>query len=168
MKKIENKIQECNRLEDYMFYPNGHQIKVPVYEVNGCNGFNQIIGYAKYINKGKQILYRGETGLHGAMLPSLYRKDKSQRGQSNSFKQLSDYISSALKHPRFAKITGMSAFSAEWKKRVALEALLQHYGVPTRCIDVVDNHWISLWFGLYKLYQEKRNPACIGYIYHEI
>ena len=26
--------------------------------------------------------------------------------------------------------------------------MLQHYGIPTRFIDVVDNHWIALWMGL--------------------
>ena len=29
-----------------------------------------------------------------------------------------------------------------------IEAMLQHYGIPTRFIDVVDNHWIALWMGL--------------------
>ena len=26
--------------------------------------------------------------------------------------------------------------------------MLQHYGFSTHFVDVVDNHWIALWFGL--------------------
>lgn len=34
--------------------------------------------------------------------------------------------------------------------------MLQHYGVPTRFIDVVDNHWIALWMGLNKTEKPKQ------------
>lgn len=39
-----------------------------------------------------------------------------------------------------------------------MEALLQHYGYSTHFIDVVDNHWIALWFGLNKI-QEIKNRS---------
>ena len=32
--------------------------------------------------------------------------------------------------------------------KIKIEGMLQHYGVPTRFIDVVDNHWVALWMGL--------------------
>ena len=34
--------------------------------------------------------------------------------------------------------------------KLRIESLLQHYGIPTNFIDVVDNHWIALWMGLNK------------------
>ena len=34
--------------------------------------------------------------------------------------------------------------------RLVAEAMLQHYGYSTHFIDLVDNHWIALWFGLNK------------------
>ena len=37
-----------------------------------------------------------------------------------------------------------------------IEGMLQHYGVPTRFIDVVDNHWIALWMGLNKTEKPKQ------------
>lgn len=33
---------------------------------------------------------------------------------------------------------------------LVLEGLLQHYGIKTHYVDIVDNHWIALWFGLYE------------------
>lgn len=34
--------------------------------------------------------------------------------------------------------------------RAAVEPLLQHYGVNTRWIDVVDNIWVALWFACHR------------------
>ena len=35
-------------------------------------------------------------------------------------------------------------------QRLVIEAVLQHYGATTYCVDFVDNHWTALWFGLYE------------------
>lgn len=35
-------------------------------------------------------------------------------------------------------------------QKLVVEAVLQHYGATTYCVDFVDNHWTALWFGLYK------------------
>lgn len=34
--------------------------------------------------------------------------------------------------------------------RAAVEPLLQHYGINTRWIDVVDNIWVALWFACHR------------------
>jgi hypothetical protein len=41
--------------------------------------------------------------------------------------------------------------------RAATEALLQHYGVRTRWLDVVDNIWIALWFACHRQLAEGRH-----------
>lgn len=48
--------------------------KVPIYEITSIYGLNQIIGYAKFINKGYgEVFYRGENHLHPGLIPSLFR-----------------------------------------------------------------------------------------------
>jgi len=51
-------------------------------------------------------------------------------------------LAAALKNPDFG-----AAFIANTPKELR-EPLLQHYGYATRWIDLVDNAWIALWFGL--------------------
>ena len=143
----QKKIQECRFIGDYLLCPKSLRRKVPVYEVTGLNGLNQIIGYAKYKNINQKILYRGEANLHNTMMPSLYRNLENPRGQSRAWVRLRKLISNALADIKFAKSSGISKLHHKWQRELSLEALLQHYGIATRCIDVVDNHWIALWFG---------------------
>jgi hypothetical protein len=35
-------------------------------------------------------------------------------------------------------------------QELVIEAVLQHYGSKTYCVDFVDNHWTALWFGFNK------------------
>lgn len=48
--------------------------------------------------------------------------------------------------------------------KLRIESLLQHYGIPTNFIDVVDNHWIALWMGLNKSIEIK---SLTKYYYYE-
>lgn len=48
-------------------------------------------------------------------------------------------------------------------RELIIEGLLQHYGIKTHFIDVVDNHWIALWFGLYKAIEIKSVKSYICY-----
>ena len=48
-------------------------------------------------------------------------------------------------------------------RELILEGLLQHYGIRTHFIDVVDNHWIALWFGLYETKKIKSINSYICY-----
>lgn len=46
--------------------------------------------------------------------------------------------------------------TSDFDRNKILYGMLQHYGVPTRFIDVVDNHWIALWMGLNKTEKPKQ------------
>ena len=61
------------------------------------------------------------------------------------------------------------------QSEIRLESTLQHYGIPTHYVDLVDNHWVALWFGAnqYKAYMngtlgryEKRS-ADIGDVFQK-
>lgn len=117
--------------------------KVPVYLINSFHTLTQFVGYAKYKNRFYGNVYlRGQTLLHsGKLIPSVFRPfgGNSIANYSERFHNYNSRKNIALKEtPAFDGIN-----------KQALEALLQHYGVKTTWLDIVDNLWIALWFGLH-------------------
>ena len=126
-----------------------------IYTVPTVDALSQVIGWIKFINPGKNVLYRGATRLYPDISPVLFRglyTEKKQTGRSNSINKLLKEIIDDKKMSKSLKLKDISHKSA---KKIVVEALLQHYGIRTRCLDVVDNHWIALWFGLNE-YTEKK------------
>lgn len=126
---------------------------VPIFDVFSFNGLNQVIGYAKYINPDKKILYRGECKLHDSMRPSINHTISSQRARDKANRRINKMITDALLDDIFSRYIRLSKTNAQ--DRFILESVLQHYGISTHCIDVVDNHWIALWFGQNKCIKRK-------------
>lgn len=112
--------------------------KVPIFEVESYNGLNQIIGYAKYINSDATILYRGECKLHTTMRPSINHTIISQAARDRANSKLNSMINNALADEDFSRFIKLDRL--ERNSKYILESVLQHYGVATHCIDVVDNH----------------------------
>lgn len=125
---------------------------VPVYEVSTVHALNQIIGYAKFNNQSYgNVYYRGEWRLHKSIKPSIFRDCKIIEKASDRLASIIKKISS---DPQMQNEIKVKPYSKDDKSKI--EGLLQHYGIPTRFIDVVDNHWIALWMGLHKLEKQKR------------
>ncbi len=140
-------------------YNSGH--KVPIYLIDNYYALNKVLGYAKYINGDYgTILYRGECSLHNTMLPSIHRGIKSRRAYHNANFKLNDLERRILDDRKFAKV--LVADNQPYHKLI-VEGLLQHYGIKTHFVDVVDNHWIALWFGLYKAVEIKSVKSYICY-----
>ena len=118
---------------------------VPVYEVITVHGLNQLIGHAKFNNQtyGK-VYYRGEARLHETLLPSLLRKMKNTSKATETINKISERFINDEHMKNELKVNRNEIESS----RIKIEGMLQHYGVATRYIDVVDNHWIALWMGL--------------------
>lgn len=126
-------------------FTNGHE--VGLFEVSDYRALNQLIGYAKFLNTDYgDVYYRGEVELHNTLLPSISRK----AGCANYERVLNDVIDKTLHDTRFAKTAKLTGFKGRHNPRLVAEAMLQHYGYSTHFIDLVDNHWIALWFGLNK------------------
>ena len=149
--KADKRIFGTRYVETYLFQ-SGH--KVPVYEILNCHGLSQIIGYIKLINKhyGK-VYYRGQCNLHDTMLPSLYHKSNSLKYMSQRNQKLNAIIKNTLLDQAFMKEANLRSNMDE--APIIIEGMLQHYGIETRCIDAVDNHWIALWFGLNQYHSER-------------
>lgn len=113
--------------------------KIKIYEINDQNSLVQFVSAAKYINRHSYKVYlRGQTHQYnGAMVPSLLR------GNCNSTNRIKE-LKKNLRVMRESN-TGLKDY-----QDIVLEPLLQHYGMKTRTLDLVDNLWIALWFGLYR------------------
>lgn len=121
------------------------QHEVPIFEVSDYRALNQLIGYAKFLNTDYgDVYYRGEVQLHQSLLPSISRKSNSYKYEN----ALNTVIRKAIADSRFANTAKLSGFKGKGNPALIVEALLQHYGYSTHFIDLVDNHWIALWFGV--------------------
>nr|WP_275253676.1 FRG domain-containing protein [Achromobacter xylosoxidans] len=116
-----------------------------VYHVHDPHALVQAAGYLKHIhgcNGGEHIFFRGESKLYGTLSPTLYRGISSSAAQSRRTNLLKSAIDSARKtNGIFANLD-----------KSAYEPLLQHYGLKTSWLDVVDNIWVALWFSCHRAY----------------
>lgn len=113
--------------------------EVNVYTIESVHDLTQFIGFGKYINnKQHNVLLRGQTQLYdGALIPSLYRG----RTRLDSITQKYDKKMNDIRK-------NVKSFTQY--ERIILEPLLQHYGIKTPFIDLVDNVWVALWFALHQ------------------
>lgn len=137
---------------------------IPVYSIKSYHSLTQFIGYGKYINnRWGNVYLRGQTSLYnGYLSPSLLRrkiisgenqlvKEKAEAATSNTVKFSNININhrfSEYKHQINESLNGTRHFTG-WNKDI-IEPLLQHYGIKTHWIDIVDNIWVALWFALHK------------------
>jgi len=119
--------------------------KINVYEIGTFHSLTQFIGSAKYRNRDYgNVFYRGQNKLYppdksypSGLVPSLYRSkgSKIEKLRTKAF----SYIHSSIESCKSL---------SDMEQEVAI-CLLQHYGIRTNCIDVVDNIWVAIWFAIY-------------------
>lgn len=133
----------------------GHS--VPVYDVATCHALNQILGHVKYNNRSYgNVYYRGECRLHSSLLPSIMRERRSPHDHANKPHRLNPHKRTSVISGLLRKICADEYLQETFRtlttvnKQHILEGLLQHYGIPTRYVDLVDNHWVALWMGLHR------------------
>lgn len=100
-------------------------------------------GYLKFNlakNASEGVYFRGQRKLYGTLPPTLYR------GLSSAGTQVKRHEAVARLIEKFrASGSIFDSFGS-----YAHEPLLQHYGISTTWIDLVDNLWVALWFACYK------------------
>ncbi len=128
------------------FWPSGSTSVdgVPIFHVNTYHDFNELVGYAKFLNGSLgTVLYRGQAKDHGSLVPSGARDGIVPVSSSLTAQIYTDID--------MAKIFQLNDKSIDgWKEyqKVIIESVIQHYGGYTYCMDFVDNHWCALWFGV--------------------
>lgn len=66
-----NNAEGCFFIQDFCF-KSGHQ--VPLYDITTTGAFNQLVGFAKFLNSEYgNVYYRGVSGLYDNVLLSLMR-----------------------------------------------------------------------------------------------
>ena len=114
----------------------------PVYVVKSPHALTQAIGYLKFVasQQGCNVYFRGQSTIYDGMRPSLYRGIHTNSAQHKYHDRLNSIVNGICERHRITRALRSSR----------REALLQHYGLRTTWIDLVDNVWIALWFACYK------------------
>lgn len=134
---------------EYISTPSGI---IPVYFIRSFHSLTQFIGYGKYINREWGNVYlRGQTSLYdGYLSPSVLRREKisgdnhpatnkADAGKDNTVKFLPiryDQRISKYKYYIKESTKGTKHFD-NWNRDI-IEPLLQHYGIKTHWLDIVD------------------------------
>lgn len=126
---------------------------IDVYTIETIHDLIQFIGYGKYMNNHEHNVYlRGQTSLYnGSLIPSIYRG-------RNKYDAITTKYNSRIN----AAIHSNASFR-QYDRKI-FDPLLQHYGIKTNQIDVVDNVWVALWFALHQAKCEVINSH--EYIYY--
>jgi FRG domain len=123
----------------------------------------QTVGWLKFRATGGEVLYRGQNKLYEHAVASGFRAG-GPVALEHVGRDLRNYIDTLAgrhcacssgpynwgqSHSCTEQILRGSPSSIALVRgtyRSAVEPLLQHYGLRTRWLDVVDNIWVALWF----------------------
>jgi len=103
-------------------------------------------GYLKYklVQQKRKVFCRGERNFHSTTIPKLFRKKQITKTEIKQRKLLLEEVISSL--PGW--------YQANRFKRENVGPLLQHYGIKTYWLDLVDNIFTAAWFALFNNKQE--------------
>ncbi|QHC67959.1 FRG domain-containing protein [Rathayibacter sp. VKM Ac-2759] len=138
-----------------------------VWTVRSPQELTQVSGYLRFRGKTGLALFRGQSILYSDVLATAFRSASGNVGAATVQKHaaaLRSYIDQIVGAPCSCRShVRKYGHSHECKEvvsargallnetyRAAVEPLLQHYGLRTRWIDVVDNIWVALWFACHK------------------
>jgi hypothetical protein len=111
------------------------------YRVKDPHTFAQAAGYLKFILRDcGPILFRGHAKSHSNMFASLHRGLTETSGFKNRERAFANYLRDAQEKDAFIPNTPEYTHAA----------ILQHYGIRTHWLDVVDNVWVALWFACHE------------------
>lgn len=100
-------------------------------------------GYLKYSfakGAGEGIYFRGQRKLYGKLEPTLFRGLLQQKSADKRIAALAGLVD------QYSTKCGLLGSLGEHVR----EPLLQHYGISTTWLDLVDNVWVALWFACHQ------------------
>lgn len=116
----------------------------------------QASGYLKFIRSTNDefIFFRGQSQTYPTLSPTLFRGvDATQHAQSIKVRDRNVFVK---------KIVSESPIFSTFKD-FAHEPLLQHYGLSTTWIDLVDNIWVALWFACHRAHSSGKNSQYLHF-----
>src|SRR6185295_6802771 len=95
-------------------------------------------GYLKFTlaAEGASVFFRGQSKLYNELKPALLREVTTADSMRRRQGRLREYLSEIDASGQVLKAV----------PGYAREPLLQHYGMRTNWVDLVDNVWVALWF----------------------
>jgi hypothetical protein len=114
-----------------------------VLDVDTPHALIQAAGYLKHVRAKearKGVFFRGQRRLYQGITPTLLRGIKKPAALDRK-RALIDELLKKIQNEGKA----LTKVDLEYH-----EALLQHYGINTTWLDVVDNIWVALWFACYR------------------
>jgi hypothetical protein len=142
--------------------------KRQILHINDPHALISAAGYLKYklaTDSSQGLYFRGQNKLYDSLSPTLFRGVETQSSKSKRSAALKDLIQQFTFEGSIFNTFGSYAH----------EPLLQHYGISTTWIDLVDNIWVALWFACHQaqtsgknkeyLHFEKRLPSLTNYAY---
>ncbi len=148
--KLETLSSNHGRMVDDLLY------KTRVFEVDSPHTFIQAVGYLKHLAGARKgiVGYRGQRKLYNpSVVPSLFRGAPSLKAMINRVEVLGKMLNRINREGEVLR-------SVEEKVR---EPLLQHYGINTRWIDLVDNVWVALWFACHRAHSVPKAPGFVHF-----
>lgn len=126
---------------------------LPAVSVDSYQGLVRVLGYMKYSLKDKWILFRGQTKCYGSLKPGIYRASTDPPAEVDGLLErfLDEYRAEVGFDPKPAH-------------KVTTEPLLQHYGIRTRWVDLVDSIPYALFFATRKLQHIHGSDDVYAYI----
>lgn len=130
---------------------------IKILDVEESHALIMAAGYLKH-NTLEGIYFRGQSNCYDELRPALYRSIDTDAAKYSREKRLNKKVNEYRNAcPAFSKFGDYAA-----------EPLLQHYGLQTTWLDLVDNIWIALWFACHQakstrdghfLHFQKRIPS---------
>lgn len=114
-----------------------------VLEVTTPFAFTQMCGYLRFSRRSQgEIYYRGQSAMHRGLVPSLLRNTDGGKKRNQCLQKAARTRIQELKS--FLASSGAAFLNGT--PDYPREALLQHYFLRTRWVDILDNPWVALWF----------------------
>lgn len=114
-----------------------------VLEIRDHHALIMAAGHLKFRfanSEAEGIYLRGQRKLYGSLSPTLFRDDKTKKPCDKRVDGLNEVID------QYRQSCSIFQNFEQWSH----EALLQHYGISTTWIDLVDNVWVALWFACHR------------------
>ncbi len=118
-----------------------HMLKIPMTHLSSdLVGFTPLDNIRMKKQGGGMNYVHGGISLQECVVPVI--EFKNMRTTSKKFVDVKKATLELISQSRKVNPNDIDT------SKIKIEGMLQHYGVPTRFIDVVDNHWVALWMGL--------------------
>jgi hypothetical protein len=137
-------------------YASDPETGASVLEVRDHHALIMAAGYLKFRfanNEDEGIYFRGQRKLYGSLSPTLFRGIKTQKTCDKCISHLRKVMD------QYREKCGIFEKFGSWSH----EALLQHYGISTTWIDLVDNVWVALWFACHRAVSSGKNDEFLHF-----